>query len=191
MGTIKAGDLAKGSFLFEKNAPYMVVEREFVNPGKGSAFVRLKLKNLRDASVQRVTHKSQDNIEEIDVSEFRAQYLYKDAENYFFMNSDTFEQFELAISQMPDLQYFVREGEGEEYRVVMWDSEILDVKLPPKVDLLVTQAEEAVRGDTATAVTKNVTLETGLVVRVPGFIRQGDRLRISVETKEYQERVNS
>ncbi len=191
MATIKAGELAKGSFLLEKNLPYMVVEREFVNPGKGSAFVRLKLKNLRDASVQRVTHKSQDNIEEIDVQEFRAQYMYKDSENYFFMNSETYEQFEVPMSTLPDLQYFAREGEGEEYRIVSWEDEVLDVKLPPKVDLLVIEAEEAVRGDTATSVTKQVVMETGLQVRVPAFIRQGDRLRINVETKEYQERVNS
>ena len=188
---MKAGDLAKGSFLLEKNLPYMVVEREFVNPGKGSAFVRLKLKNLRDGSVQRVTHKSQDNIEQIDVEEFRAQYMYKDAENYYFMNSQTYEQFAIPANTLPDLQYFVREGKGEEYRIVAWDEEILDVKLPPKVDLLVVEAEEAVRGDTATAVTKQVVLETGLRVRVPAFIRTGDKLRINVETKEYQERVNS
>ncbi len=189
MATIKAGDLTKGSFLLEKDLPYIVVEREFVNPGKGSAFVRLKLKNLRDGSAQRITHKSQDNIEEIDVQEFRAQYLYKDDANYFFMNSETFEQFEVPINTLPDLQYFAREG--EEYRAVTWEEEVLDIKLPPKVDLLVIQAEEAVRGDTATSVTKQVIVETGLQVRVPAFIRKGDRLRISVETKEYQERVNS
>ena len=191
MATIKAGDLAKGSFLLERNLPYMVVEREFVNPGKGSAFVRLKLKNLRDGSGQRVTHKSQDNIEEIDVQEFLAQYLYKDATNYIFMNSETFEQLEIPMSTLPDLQYFVRESKGEEYRVVTWEDEILDVKLPPKVDLLVVQAEEVVRGDTATSVTKQVVLETGLHVRVPAFIHEGDKLRINVETKEYQERVNT
>lgn len=190
MATIKAGDLAKGSFLSDKNLPYMVVEREFVNPGKGSAFVRLKLKNLRDGSVQRVTRKSQDNIEEIDVEEFRAQYMYCDGQNYFFMHSETYEQFEIPLASLPDFQYFAREGQGEEYRLVSWEDEILDVKLPPKVDLLVTQAEEAVRGDTATAVTKQVVLETGLQVRVPAFIREGDKLRINVETKEYQERVN-
>ena len=188
MATIKAGDLAKGSFLSQKKLPYMVVEREFVNPGKGAAFVRLKLKNLRDGSVQRVTRKSQDNIEEIDVEEFRAQYMYFDSQNYFFMHSETYEQFEIPVSSRPDFQYFAREG--EEYRLVRWEDEILDVKLPPKVDLLVTQAEEAVRGDTATSVTKQVVLETGLQVRVPAFIREGDKLRINVETKEYQERVN-
>ena len=72
-----------------------------------------------------------------------------------------------------------------------WEEEVLDIKLPPKVDLLVVQAEEAVRGDTATSVTKQVVLETGLQVRVPAFIREGDKLRINVETKEYQERVNN
>lgn len=189
MASIKAGDLAKGSYLLEKRSPYVVVEREFVNPGKGSAFVRLKLKNLRDGSVQKVTHKSQDNIETIDITEPRAQYLYKDLENYHFMNSETFEQFELPIKTVENFQYFAMEG--QEYQMVVWGDEILEVKLPPKVDLLVTEAEEAVRGDTATAVTKTVVLETGLQVRVPGFIRTGDKLRINVETKEYQERINS
>ena len=103
MSKIKAGDLAKRVVLTGKNSPCVVVEREFVNPGKGSAFVRLKLKNLRDGSAQRVTHKSQDNVEEIDVQEFRAQYLYKDELHYFFMNSTTFEQFEVLIKTLPDL----------------------------------------------------------------------------------------
>ncbi len=189
MGQIKAGSIAKGTFLLEKDIPFIVTEREFVNPGKGSAFVRLKLKNLRSGAVLKVTHKSQDIVEEIDVQDVASQFLYSDGENFFFMNSDTFEQYEIPMAAMEDMQYFLREGDT--YKVVRWGEESLDIKLPPKMDLIVTEAEDAVKGDTVTGATKYVKVETGLTVKVPIFIKQGEKIRINVETKEYQERINS
>ncbi len=189
MGQIKAGAIAKGTFLLEKDIPYIVVEREFVNPGKGSAFARLKLKNLRTGAVLKVTHKTQDSVEEIDVVDVSSQYLYADGESYHFMNADTYEQYEIPMVSMEDMQYFLREGES--YKVVRWGEESLDIKLPPKMDLIVTEAEEAVKGDTVQGATKYVKVETGLTVKVPIFIKEGEKIRINVETKEYQERVNS
>lgn len=189
MGQIKAGAIDKGMFLFEKDAPYLVAEREFVNPGKGSAFVRLKLKNLRNGLVLKVTHKSQDVVEEIDVEDIASQYLYSDGESYHFMNNDTFDQFEVPIKGLEDPGFFMKEGDS--YKIVMWNEEALDIKLPPKMDLIVTEAEEAVKGDTVQGATKWVVVETGLKVKVPIFIKEGEKIRISVETKEYQERINS
>lgn len=189
MGQIKAGGIEKGMFLKEKDIPYYVAEREFVNPGKGSAFVRLKLKNLRKGSVLKITHKSQDLIEEIDVIDVEAQYLYADQENFFFMDSETFDQFEVPIEGLEEKAYFMLEGET--FKVVLWEDEALDIKLPPKKDLIVAEAEEAVKGDTVTGSTKWVVTETGLKVKVPIFIKQGEKIRISVESKEYQERINS
>ena len=98
MGQIKAGAIAKGTFLLEKDIPFIVVEREFVNPGKGSAFCRLKLKNLRTGAVLKVTHKSQDQVEEIDVEDVNSQFLYSDGESFHFMNADTYEQYEIPWS---------------------------------------------------------------------------------------------
>lgn len=189
MGTLKAGDIDKGMFLKEKESPYLVVEREFVNPGKGSSFVRLKLKNLVNGSVLKVTHKSQDIMEEIDVIDVNSQYLYKDLESAFFMNSDTYEQYDVPLSVLGDIVYFLIEGES--YRVVQWEGDTLDIKLPPKMDLVVTEAEEAVKGDTVQGASKWVIVETGLKVKVPIFIKEGEKIRINVETKEYQERINS
>ena len=99
---IKAGQIDKGMFLFVKNAPYSVAEREFVNPGKGSAFVRLKLKNLLDGSVLKETMKSQDNVEDITVEDKDCQYLYSDGESFHFMDQETYDQFEIPVASMAD-----------------------------------------------------------------------------------------
>jgi elongation factor P len=188
MGVIKAGAVSKGTYLLEKNEPYVVTERDFVNPGKGSAFVRLKLKNLRSGSVLKVTHKSQDNCEEIDVEEVESQYLYADGNSYHFMDGASFEQFEVPMTAHEEAQYFMLEGES--FKLTRWNGETLDIRLPPKKDLIVTEAEDAVKGDTVTGATKYVITETGLKVKVPIFIKQGEKIRVSVETREYQERIN-
>lgn len=188
MGMIKAGSISKGIYLLEKSEPFVVSEREFVNPGKGSAFVRMKLKNLRTGTVLRVTHKSQDFCEEIDVDEVDSQFLYSDSVSYHFMDSSTFEQFEVPRAGHEEAQYFMLEGET--FKLTRWNEETLDIRLPPKKDLIVAEAEEAVKGDTVTGATKYVLTETGLRVKVPIFIKQGEKIRVNVETKDYQERIN-
>jgi len=188
MGMIKAGAIAKGTCLLEKGEPFVVSEREFVKPGKGLAFVRLKLKNLRTGAVLRVTHKSQDSCEEIDIEEVESQFLYSDGDHYHFMDSTTFNQFEVSMHAHADAQYFMIEGET--FKLTRWNDETLDIRLPPKKDLLVVEAENAVRGDTVSGATKYVITETGLKVKVPIFIKQGEKIRVSVQTKEYQERIN-
>ncbi len=188
MAEIKAGAIEKGMFLLEKGAVVIVAEREFVNPGKGAAFARLKLKNIRTGQVLRETRKTQETVQEIDVEDVSSQYLYSDGESYHFMVEETFDQYAVPIKGLEDRQYFLMEGES--YKVIRWGEESLDIKLPPKIDLVVTQAAEGVKGDTVTGATKVVTLETGLEVRVPIFIKEGEKVRINVETKEYQERIN-
>lgn len=189
MGTIKAGNIGKGTYLLEKNEPYAVSEREFVNPGKGSAFVRLKLKNLRSGAVLKITHKSQDNCEEIDVDEIEAQFLYSDGSSYHFMDSATYDQFEVPVTAHENAAYYMLEGET--FKLTRWNEETLDIRLPPKKDLVVAEAEDAVKGDTVTGATKIVVTETGLKVKVPIFIKQGEKIRVNVETGEYQERINA
>lgn len=105
------------------------------------------------------------------------------------MNTDNYEQYEVPITGLEDKGYFLMEGDT--YKVVRWEAKTLDIKLPPKMDLVVAEAEEAVKGDTVTGATKYVTVETGLQVKVPIFIKKGEKIRINTETKEYQERVNS
>jgi len=133
--------------------------------------------------------KTQDNVEEIAVAEKECQFLYADAESYHFMYNDTYEQFQVPITGFEEQQQFMKEGDS--YKVVMWENDPIDIKLPFKMIFTVTQAEDAIRGDTVTGATKTVTLETGLTVRVPIFIKQGEKVMINTETREYVERVNS
>jgi elongation factor P len=186
---IKAGSIDKGTCLLLKTDPYLVTEREFVNPGKGSAFVRLKLKNLKTGQVLRQVMKTQDNVEEIAVEEKECQFLYADSEGYHFMNAETYDQFQVPMEGFEEQGLFMKEGDS--YKVVLWEGDPIDLKLPFKMVFTVTKAEDAIRGDTVTGATKVVTLETGLEVRVPIFIKQGEKVMINTDTREYVERVNS
>ncbi len=185
---IKAGAIAKGMFLLIKNEPHLVLDREFVNPGKGSAFVRLKMKSLISGRGLQQVIKSQDTVEEITVEQKEAQYLFSDNENYHFMDLETYEQFTMPLEGQEDRKLFLREGDTVELSV--WDERPIDILLPYKIVLKVTQAEAGLRGDTVSGATKQVTLETGLVVKVPLFIKSGDRILVNTETREYVERVN-
>ena len=184
---IKAGSVSKGMFLLIKNEPYLVTEREFVNPGKGAAFVRLKLKNLKTGLVLKQVNKSQESLEEITVETKDAQYLYSDNENYVFMDTETYEQFTMLIIGHEDKGYFMKEG--DEIQLSFWDERPLDILLPKKIALTVSEAEYALKGDTVSGATKPVTVETGLKVKVPLFIKKGDKILINTETREYVERV--
>lgn len=186
---IKAGAIDKGMFLLIKNEPHSVVEREFVNPGKGSAFVRLKLKNLITGQVLRETMKTPDNVEDAIVTEKGCQYLYADEESYHFMDNETYEQFTVPFIGFEDKKLFMIEADI--YKVVMWGEKPIDVKVPSKMVYTVTEASEGVKGDTVTKTTKSVKVETGLVVRVPLFIKEGERIMVNTETREYVERVNN
>ncbi|HDQ14620.1 MAG TPA: elongation factor P [Sediminispirochaeta sp.] len=185
---VKAGALEKGMAILIKGDPFVIVEREFVNPGKGSAFVRLKLKNPQSGQVLRETMKSQDQVEDIVVEDKDSQYLYADGDNFHFMDVETYEQFEIPVSTFEDYQFLMKEGET--YTIIRWEHRPLDIKLPYKVVYTVTKAEEAVKGDTVTGATKIVEVETGLKVKVPIFIKEGEKILVNTETKEYVERVN-
>jgi elongation factor P len=185
---IKAGQIAKGSCLIWKGEPHLVTEREFVNPGKGAAFVRVKLKHLTSGSVLRETIKTSESVEEADVFDRDAQYLYADDAAYHFMDAENYEQFTVPRAGLEEKGYFMKEGET--YRIVMWESAPIDVTIPLKIVLEVTEAQEGVRGDTVTGATKPVVTQTGFEVRVPIFIKQGDKILVNTESGEYVERVN-
>jgi elongation factor P len=185
---IKAGQISKGMSLRFKGDPCIVMEREFVNPGKGSAFVRLKLKNLISGSVIKETIKSQDQVEDILVEYKEAQYLYSDSESYHFMDNSTFEQYAIPVEGLEERKNYLKEGET--YQLIFWEDHPIDIKLPFKIVLSVTNAQHAVKGDTVSNITKSVVTETGLEVKVPIFIKEGDRILVNTETGEYVERVN-
>ena len=186
---IKAGQIDKGTALLIKGQPFICVEREFVNPGKGSAFVRLKLKSPSTGQVLQETIKSQDSVEDINVEMMDYQYMYNDGENFHMMNVDTYDQFEVPMANFEGYELLMKDGET--YRCTVYNDEILDIQIPSKVVYLVAEAEEAIKGDTVQGATKFVTTETGLRVRVPIFIKQGEKIRVNTETKEYLERVNN
>ena len=159
---IKAGQIDKGTALLIKGQPFICVEREFVNPGKGSAFVRLKLKSPSTGQVLQETIKSQDTVEDINVEMMDYQYMYNDGENFHMMNVDTYDQFEVPMANFEGYELLMKDGET--YRCTVYNDEILDIQIPSKVVYLVAEAEEAIKGDTVQGATKFVTTETGLRV---------------------------
>ncbi len=185
---IKAGQIDKGTALLIKGQPFICVEREFVNPGKGSAFVRLKLKSPTTGQTLSETIKSQDSVEDINVETLDYQYSYNDGEMFHMMNSDTFDDVTVPMGNFDHYELLMKEGET--YRCTVFNEEILDIQIPSKVVYEVAEAEEAIKGDTVQGATKFVTTETGLRVRVPIFIKQGEKIRVNTETREYLERVN-
>jgi elongation factor P len=185
---IRAGAISKGVFLLVKGEPHVVVEREFVNPGKGSAFVRLKLKSLVTGQVLKQVNKSQENLEDINVESRDAQYLYADSEQLHFMDLESYEQFTMPLEGHEEKKLFIREGDT--VQLSFWDEKPIDILLPYKVALTVAEAREGLKGDTVSGATKPVTMETGLVVKVPLFIKEGDKILVNSETREYVERVN-
>jgi len=186
---MKAGAIYKGMALLIKDSPFIVVERDFVNPGKGSAFVRLKLKSPETGRVLKETMKTQDNIEEISVEDKECQFLYSDEDSFHFMDTVTYDQFEIPMEGFADYKLLMRDGDT--YKVIMWEEKPLDIIIPFKVVYKVTEAFEGVKGDTVQGASKLVTIETGLEIKVPIFIKQGERIMINTETREYIERVNS
>ena len=185
---IKAGQIERGTALLIKGQAFVCIDREFVNPGKGSAFVRLKLKSPSSGQILSQTMKTQDNAEEITVEDRDVQYLYNDQTNLFLMLTDTYDQIEVPMSNFPGYELLMKEGET--YRSTFWEDQLLDLQIPNKVVYEVAEAEEAIKGDTVQGATKYVTTECGLKVRVPIFIKKGEKIRVNTETKEYLERVN-
>jgi elongation factor P len=185
---IKAGQIDKGTALLIKGQPYVVTDREFVNPGKGSAFVRIKMKSPTTGQTLSDTIKTQETVDDINVSDRDCQYLYQDGELFHFQTTDTYDEVTVPMVTFPDYQFLMKEGET--YRCTFWEESLLDIQIPSKVIYTVAEAEEAIKGDTVTGTTKNAVTDTGLKVRVPIFIKAGEKIRVNTETKEYLERVN-
>ncbi|MBO8457841.1 MAG: elongation factor P [Spirochaetes bacterium] len=186
---IRGGDIAKGTVLLIKGTPYLVVEREFVNPGKGSAFARCKMKNLRDGSVLTQTIKTQDNVEDATVSSHRCQYQYDDGDNFIFMDNETFDQIAVPKEGNESKAHYLKDD--IEYEIIVWEGEPIDVRIPQKMIFEVAESENYIKGDTVSGATKPIVTETGLTVRVPLFIKQGEKILVNTESNDYVERVNS
>ncbi|MDR2607413.1 MAG: elongation factor P [Treponema sp.] len=186
---IRGGDIVKGSCLLQKGQPYLVVEREFHNPGKGTAIARIKMKSIKDGSVLTLTIPTQQEIEDAQVDVKSCQYQYADQDYFHFMDSESYEQYEVPIAENEEKKYYLKDADS--YDLTIWEGKVIDIKIPYKVVFTVAESENYVKGDTVSGATKPVTTETGLTVRVPLFIKQGEKILVNTETNEYLERVNS
>lgn len=168
--------------------PCTILENEFVKPGKGQAFNRVRLRNLLNGRVWERTFKSGETLEGADVTESSMEYLYNDGEFYHFMNTDgSFEQVAADRNAVSDALNWLKEQEI--YTVMVWNEAPISVTPPNFVELEVTETDPGIRGDTATGGTKPATLSSGAVVKVPLFVEIGDVLRVDTRTGEYQNRV--
>jgi len=164
-----------------------MVEMNFRKPGKGNALYECKLKNLIRGTVTDKTYRAGQTVEAADVSEFTAQFLYKQGEGFIFMKSDDYEQYELTGEQIGDEAKFLKEG--MECSLIVFDNNPIGATLPNHVVLQVEYCEPAVKGNTATGVSKSVKLESGAEILAPAFINIGDWLRVDTRTQSYIERA--
>ena len=179
-------DLKKGVICQIDGKPYRVIEYGQKVMGRGGSIVNVKLKSLIDGSVIPKTFKGQDKIERAEVSNKTVQYLYNDGTIFFFMDPETFEQFELSADLVDATSNYLKEGDM--LSLQFFGDKVINVELPKNVYLEVTYAEDVVKGDTTNSVLKDATLETGLVIKVPAFIKTGDVISVDTATGEYRER---
>jgi elongation factor P len=179
-------DLKKGVVCQIDGKPYRVTDYNQKVMGRGGSIVNVKLKNLIDGSVIPKTFKGQDKIERAEVSNKSVQYLYTDGDLYYFMDPSTFEQFELNADIVDAASGYLKEG--DELNLQFFGERVINVELPKNLYLEVTYAEDVVKGDTTSSVLKDATLETGITVKVPSFIKVGDIISVDTATGEYRER---
>jgi len=181
------GDLRKGLKVQIDNDPYLIIECNFVKPGKGQAMYKLRLKNLvRQTTLDR-TYRSGDSLEVADITEISAQFLYRQGSSYVFMDTTTYEQMELTEQQVDDTWQWLKDG--MECQMVLFNGSAITLSAPNHVVLRVEYCEPTARGNTATNLQKPVKLETGAEILAPAFVEIGDLLRIDTRTSEYIERV--
>jgi len=187
MSTYSTNDFRGGLKIMLDGDPYNMMESEFVKPGKGQAFYKVRIRNLKNGRVLDKTFRSGETVEAADVHETSMQYLYSDGTTWHFMNPATYEQMEADETAMADASQWIKEQDV--CQVTLWNNQPLTVTPPNFVELAVTQTDPGVRGDTSSGGTKPATLETGAVVKVPLFISEGEVLKIDTRTGEYVSRA--
>ncbi|MEA5077537.1 MAG: elongation factor P [Anaerolineaceae bacterium] len=184
---IDVNDLRKGVIFEIDNSLFRVIEYSFNKPGRGNATIKIKAKDLRRGNTLEKTFTSGERVKDVRLDFHNAQYLYNDGELFYFMDVETYEQPAIPASIVGEYSGFLKSE--MEVKLTFFENEPLDIELPTTVDLAVTYAEPAVKGDTATGVTKRVETETGLSVNVPYFVATGDKIRVDTRTGEYVTRV--
>lgn len=184
---ISVNDFKTGLTIELDGDPHTVLEFQHVKPGKGAAFVRSKLKNLRNGNIVEKTFRAGETVPRALVENRPTQFLYSSGREYTFMDTETYDQFTLSVDQMEWEKNFL--VENMIVNIVSYDGEIIGINLPNSVELTVTQTEPGVKGNTATGATKNAVLETGWQVQVPLFINEGDKLLIDTRDGKYISRA--
>ena len=179
-------DLKKNVLITLDGQPYKVIEYSQKVMGRGGSIVNVRVKNLITGALIPKTFKGQEKIELAEVTTKKVQYLYKDEDKFYFMDPSTFEQYELSNDLVGDSKDFMKDG--DEMEIQFYNGSAINLTLPKNLWLEVTYTENAVKGDTSTSVMKDATLETGVVVKVPAFIKTGDVISVDTETYAYRER---
>jgi elongation factor P len=184
---INAGDLRSGTTFERGGELFQVMDFAHVKQGRGTAFVRAKFKNLMTGSVTEETFRPEEKFGRARLERVEAQYLYRDGENYVVMDTSTYDQYPIAPQLLGEAAGYLKENGT--LSVLQYDGRTLGVELPTAVELEVTDTDPGFKGDTANAAFKPATLETGLVIDVPLFVNQGDRVRVDTRSKRYIERA--
>lgn len=187
MGMVNTNEFRKRLKLLIDGQPWIIVDNEFVKPGKGQAFNRVRIKNLITGRAVDRTWKSGESVEEAEVATAPMEYLFNDGEKYTFMNVKSYEQIEVPKDQVGDAAQWLMDN--IQCEVQIWNSTVISVVPPVFMDFTITYTEPAVKGDTATNVTKKAKLESGAEIDVPLFIETGTRIRVDTRTGEYVQRV--
>jgi len=186
--TVSTNDLKNGMSLDLPEGLFSVVEFQHVKPGKGGAFVRTKLKNVRTGAVLERTYRADEKLEQAIIDKREMQYLYRDGDQYVFMDNTSYEQLHVDSVALGAAARFVKEGDSAVLQ--LYKSEIVGVDLPAAVELTVTVTEPGIQGDRVSGARKPATLETGHVVQVPLFVNIGDRLKVDTRSGEYITRAS-
>lgn len=184
---ININDIKNGMTIIIDGNLCSIVEFQHVKPGKGPAFVRIKLKNLRTGSIVENTYNTNLKITKAHIDKVHAQYLYAMGDQYVFMNNETYEQIEIATSVLGDSINFIKEG--LEIDIEFYEGEIIGITLPEKIEYEVVETEPAVKGNTTNNAQKDAKIETGYVVKVPLFINEGEKIIISTKDGKYSSRA--
>ncbi len=187
MAIYSTNEFKQGLKLLMDNDPYSIVENEFVKPGKGQAFNRVRMRNLKNGRVVEKTFKSGESLEGADVVDVEAQYLYNDGEFWHFMNPSSFEQFQASEVSMADATPWIKEQDL--CMVTLWNGVPLSISPPNFVVLKIVETDPGVKGDTSGGGTKPAKLETGAVVKVPLFVQEGELIKVDTRTGDYVSRV--
>jgi len=181
-------DFRKGLAILVDNEPYYVVSYQHFKMGRGGANIRTRLKHIKTGAVIEKVFSPNDNFKPPDIERRKMQYLYEDVGQFTFMDSRTFEQVSVPVDNLGDAKWYLLEN--EEYSVLFLDNQAISVDLAASVILEVIQTEPSARGDTVSNVTKPARLQTGLEVKVPPFIKEGDKIKVDTRSGEYLERAN-